>query len=100
MQSMPDTGSITAAVWKQIGEVLITISLQPLSENATLNDLYKTLKIPLLYRKLLFSTVNHKMEKLSTPLKDQDVISFFPPWQEDAWQSSGVSGLKATPREE
>lgn len=50
-----------------------------LPENATLNDVYKKLKIRLIFRKLLFCTVNYKREKLSKKLNDQDVISFISP---------------------
>lgn len=50
-----------------------------LPENATLNDVYKKLKIRLIFRKLLLCAVNNKKEKLSKKLKDQDVISFISP---------------------
>jgi molybdopterin converting factor small subunit len=47
-----------------------------LPENATLKDVYKKLRIPFIYRKLMFCTVNHKKEKMKKKLSDQDVISF------------------------
>ncbi len=47
-----------------------------LPDGATLNDVYKKLRVPLLMRKILFSAVNYERVKLSTKLKDGDVVSF------------------------
>ncbi len=47
-----------------------------LPEGATLNDVYKKLRVPLLFRKILFSSVNYERVKLRTKLKDGDVVSF------------------------
>jgi molybdopterin converting factor small subunit len=47
-----------------------------LPEGATLNDVYKKLRVPLLMRKILFSAVNYERVKLRTKLKDGDVVSF------------------------
>ncbi len=46
-----------------------------LPEGASLNDVYKKLRIPFLLRKVLFAAVNYEQVKLSTKLKDGDVVS-------------------------
>jgi hypothetical protein len=48
-----------------------------LPEGATLIDVYKGLKIPIVMRKILICTVNYKKEKMNKKLCDQDVINFF-----------------------
>jgi molybdopterin converting factor small subunit len=50
-----------------------------LPDGASLNDVYKKLRVPLPFRKLLFSAVNYRRVKLSTKLKDGDVVSFLAP---------------------
>jgi molybdopterin converting factor small subunit len=50
-----------------------------LPDDATLNDVYKKLRVPLPFRKLLFSAVNYRRSKLSTRLKDGDAVSFLVP---------------------
>ena len=50
-----------------------------LPDQATLNDVYKRLRVPLPFRKLLFSAVNYRRSKLNTILKDGDVVSFLTP---------------------
>ena len=50
-----------------------------LPDKAKLNDVYKKLRVPLPFRKLLFSAVNYRRAKLSTKLKDGDVVSFLAP---------------------
>ena len=46
-----------------------------LPEGASLNDVYKKLRIPYLLRKVLFAAVNYEHVKLNTKLKDGDVVS-------------------------
>ena len=46
-----------------------------LPEGASLNDVYKKLRIPFLLRKILFAAVNYEQAKLSTRLKEGDVVS-------------------------
>jgi molybdopterin converting factor small subunit len=48
-----------------------------LHEGAVLNDVYKNLRIPLIFRKVLFATVNYKNSDLKKRLTDGDVVSFF-----------------------
>jgi molybdopterin converting factor small subunit len=50
-----------------------------LPEKATLNDVYKKVRVPLPFRKLLFSAVNYRRVKLNTKLNDGDVVSFLTP---------------------
>ena len=50
-----------------------------LPDEAKLNDVYKKLRVPLPFRKLLFSAVNYRRSKLSARLKDGDVVSFLVP---------------------
>jgi molybdopterin converting factor small subunit len=50
-----------------------------LPDGASLNDVYKKLRVPLPFRKLLFSAVNYRRVKLNTQLKDGDVVSFLAP---------------------
>lgn len=50
-----------------------------LPEGASLNDVYKRLRIPFLFRKVLFAAVNYKHAKLNTKLKDGDVVSLLSP---------------------
>jgi molybdopterin converting factor small subunit len=50
-----------------------------LPEGASLNDVYKRLRIPFLMRKVLFASVNYEQVKLGTKLKDGDVVSLLAP---------------------
>ncbi len=50
-----------------------------LPEGASLNDVYKKLRIPLPLRKILFASVNYEHVKLGTKLKDGDVVSLLTP---------------------
>lgn len=50
-----------------------------LPEGASLNDVYKRLRIPFLFRKVLFASVNYRHVKLGTKLKDGDVVSLLAP---------------------
>lgn len=45
----------------------------------TLNDVLKKLKVPLVYRRVLFTAVNYQREGLSYRLKDGDTISILGP---------------------
>ena len=47
-----------------------------LPEGAVLDDVYKRLQVPWLFRKIVFATVNYKTVSLSTRLEDGDVVSF------------------------
>ena len=47
-----------------------------LDEGATVNTLYKKLRIPLIIRPLMFCSVNYKQVKLKTKLKEGDIVSF------------------------
>ncbi len=51
-----------------------------LPDGATLSDVYKKLGIPLVFRRLVFSSVNYKREEMNAKLKDGDVISFLLPF--------------------
>lgn len=48
-----------------------------LPDDAVLNDVYKRLKVPWFFRRIVFATVNYKRVSLETKLKDGDVVSFF-----------------------
>jgi molybdopterin converting factor small subunit len=48
-----------------------------LPEGALLEDLYKKLDVPWLFRRVVFATVNYKKVGLKTRLQDGDVVSFF-----------------------
>ena len=48
-----------------------------LPDGAVLNDVYKKLVVPLVFRRILFATVNYKKVSLKTRLEDGDVVSFF-----------------------
>ena len=48
-----------------------------LPDDAALNDVYKKLRIPFPFRKIMFASVNYKNVGLKTRLKDGDVVSFF-----------------------
>lgn len=50
-----------------------------LSEGATLNDVFRCLKIPLPLRPFLVCTVNYEKAGLNTPLDNGDVVSFLTP---------------------
>ncbi len=50
-----------------------------LPEGASLNDVYKKLRVPFPFRKILFATVNYEHVKLGTKLKDGDVVSLLSP---------------------
>lgn len=50
-----------------------------LDEGATLNDVFKLLKFPFPLRMMKLCTVNYEVVKMTTKLKDGDVISFFAP---------------------
>ncbi len=50
-----------------------------LPEGASLNDVYKKLRIPFLLRKVLFASVNYEHVKLNTKLKDGDIVSLLAP---------------------
>jgi molybdopterin converting factor small subunit len=47
-----------------------------LPDGAVLDDVYKRLEVPWLYRKIVFATVNYKKVSLKTRLQDGDVVSF------------------------
>ena len=48
-----------------------------LPDGAVLDDVYQKLKVPWLFRKIVFATVNYKRVGLKTKLEDGDVVSFF-----------------------
>jgi molybdopterin converting factor small subunit len=48
-----------------------------IDEGATVNALFKKIKIPLPLRPFMFFTVNHNPAKLTQKLKDGDTVSFF-----------------------
>ena len=50
-----------------------------LPDGASLHDVYKRLRVPRPFRKLLLSSVNSEQSKLSRKLKDGDVVSFLAP---------------------
>ena len=47
-----------------------------MEQGATLNDLYKLLKLPLPLRLSVFCSVNYEKARWGTPLKDGDTVSF------------------------
>jgi molybdopterin converting factor small subunit len=47
-----------------------------LPEGALLEDLYKSLQVPWLFRRVVIATVNYKKVGLKTKLQDGDVVSF------------------------
>ena len=47
-----------------------------LPEGAVLDDVYKRLQVPWLFRKIVFATVNYRRVSLNTRLQDGDVVSF------------------------
>ena len=51
-----------------------------LDQGATLNDLYKLIKLPLPLRLSVFCSVNYEKARWSTPLKDGDTVSFLVPF--------------------
>ncbi|MBW2270296.1 MAG: MoaD/ThiS family protein [Deltaproteobacteria bacterium] len=53
--------------------------IMSLPEGASLNDVYKRLRIPLPFRKILFASVNYEQVRLNTKLKDGDVVSLLSP---------------------
>jgi molybdopterin converting factor small subunit len=48
-----------------------------LPDGAVLDDVYQKLKVPWLFRKIVFATVNYERVGLKTRLEDGDVVSFF-----------------------
>jgi molybdopterin converting factor small subunit len=48
-----------------------------LPDGSVLNDVYKKLLIPLVFRKILFATVNYQNVGLKTELHEGDVVSLF-----------------------
>ena len=48
-----------------------------LPDGAVLNNVYKKLRIPFPFRKIMFASVNYKGSGLKEKLKDGDVVSFF-----------------------
>ena len=48
-----------------------------LPDGAVLEDLYKRLQVPWLFKRIVFATVNYKKVSLKTRLQDGDVVSFF-----------------------
>ena len=51
-------------------------NMMELPENSTVRDVYRKLRIPLIYRPIIACAVNHKVEKRSKKLQDGDVVSF------------------------
>ena len=47
-----------------------------LPDGAVLDDVYKRLQVPWLYRRIVFATVNYKKVSMKTRLQDGDVVSF------------------------
>ena len=47
-----------------------------LPDGAVLDDVYKRLQVPWLYRRIVFATVNYKKVSIKTRLQDGDVVSF------------------------
>ena len=47
--------------------------------DSTVGDVYKKLKVPILYRPIVVCAVNYEIVKSSKKLKDGDVISFIMP---------------------
>lgn len=60
-------------------EVLDEDGFLDLEEGATLYDVIKKIKYPLLLRGLKLCTVNYEKTKMNTKLKDGDIVSFFTP---------------------
>ena len=50
-----------------------------MEEGARLNDLYKVLKVPLILRPLLITSVNYDRRRPLTELSDGDEVSIFWP---------------------
>jgi molybdopterin converting factor small subunit len=50
-----------------------------LKEDATVNALYKKLKVPLALRPFVICTVNYEPAKLTRKLKDGDIVSMLAP---------------------
>ena len=48
-----------------------------LPEGAVLHDVYKRLRVPWLFRRIVFATVNYRRVGLETKLNEGDVVSFF-----------------------
>ena len=60
-------------------EALDESSTMELPDDSTVRDVYKRLKIPILYRPIVVCAVNHEIAKSGKKLKDGDVISFLMP---------------------
>ena len=50
-----------------------------LPDDSTVKEVYRKLKIPILYRPILVCAVNHEVVKSSQKLKDGDVVNFLMP---------------------
>ena len=50
-----------------------------LPDDASLHDVYKRLRVPWPFRKLLLAAVNDEQSRPSRKLKDGDVVSFLAP---------------------
>ena len=50
-----------------------------LPDDSTVRDVYKKLKLPILYRPIVVCAVNHEVVKPSKRLKDGDVVNFLVP---------------------
>ncbi|MBW2421766.1 MAG: MoaD/ThiS family protein [Deltaproteobacteria bacterium] len=61
------------------GEHIDEDGFMSLPEGASLNDVYKRLRIPFLFRKVLFAAVNYEHVRLNTKLEDGDVVSLLAP---------------------
>ena len=50
-----------------------------LPDDATLHDVYKRLRVPRPFRRLLLSAINHQQARPNAKLKDGDVVTFLAP---------------------
>lgn len=50
-----------------------------LRQGAVLRDVYKKLKIPIFFRRIIVCTVNYEKAKMDTVLFENDIISFITP---------------------
>ena len=48
-------------------------------DDSTVRDVYKKLKVPVLYRPIVVCAVNHEVAKSSQKLNDGDMVSFLIP---------------------
>ncbi len=54
-------------------------SYMDVEDGITLKQLYRILKVPWLYRPILYCTINYEPARMKTRLMDGDVVSFLAP---------------------